>query len=132
MTGNHAHPVLLARQRGVTLFEVLIVVAILALIAGSVGIAALTYSDRARQRMAETNAKQIRTAVKLWWVDNDENVCPSVGELISSGTLERGSPGADPWGEAWHLECAGRDVVVVSLGRDRRAGTSDDIRVPPT
>jgi general secretion pathway protein G len=120
------------RQRGVTLFEVLIVVAILALIAGSVGIAAVTYFDRARVRMTETNAKQIRAAAKLWWVDHNEGDCPTVEQLISSGTLERGSPRADPWGEVWKLECAERDVVVVSAGRDRVAGTPDDIRVPPT
>jgi len=132
MPRDHVHSVRLVRQRGVTLFEVLIVVAILALVAGSVGIAAISYFDDARRRMTETNAKQIRTAVKLWWVLHDENECPNVDQLISSGTLERGSPRADPWGGVWQLECAERDVVVVSLGRDGKAGTSDDIRVPPT
>jgi general secretion pathway protein G len=120
------------RQRGVTLFEVLIVVAILALVAGSVGVAALSYFDRARMRMTETNAKQIRAAVKLWWTDHEAGECPTVDQLISSGTLERGSPRADPWGEVWKLECSERDVVIVSTGRDRTAGTPDDIRVPPT
>ena len=106
-------------------------VAILALIAGSVGAAAIIYLDRARQRTTEANARAIRAAVKAWWVDNDRSACPSVPELTSAGWLERGSPEQDPWGGPWHIECSDDDATIVSAGRDRSLGTADDIRVPP-
>ena len=65
------------RARRVTLFEVLIVVAILALISGSVGAAAMTYFDRTRKRTAESNAREIRAAVKGWWIDHDRENVPA-------------------------------------------------------
>ena len=120
------------RARGVTLFEVLIVVAIIALISAGVGIAAIKYFGDAQDRNAETNARAIRAAVKTWWIDHDRTECPGVDELIAAGTLDRDTTRRDPWGESWRVECADNDVAVVSLGRDRRLGTADDIRIPPT
>jgi general secretion pathway protein G len=119
-----------ARKRGVTLFEVLIVVAILALVAGGVGIAALRYFERARIRMAETNARTIQGGVKSWWIDNDAGKCPGIGELIESQSLEHGSPTQDPWGGDWQIRCTDNQVTVASAGPDRKLGTEDDIRVP--
>ncbi len=117
--------------RGVTLFEVLIVVAILALVAGSVGAAAITYLDRAKQRTAESNARAIRASLKTWWIEHDRNECPGVEDLIAEGGLDRDSPRNDPWGEVWRVECSEQDATVISAGRDRKLGTADDIRVPP-
>lgn len=117
--------------RGVTLFEVLIVVAILALVAGGVGAAAITYLDRAKQRMAESNARAIRASVKTWWIEHAPDECPAVDALITSGALDRDSPRSDPWGEAWRVECSDREATVTSAGRDRKLGTADDIRIPP-
>jgi general secretion pathway protein G len=118
-------------RRGVTLVEVLIVVAIIALISGGVGIAALKYWDGAQRRSAETNARTIRGAVKSWWLDHDRASCPGVGDLIASGTLDRDSARVDPWGEPWEVACVDDEVTVASAGRDRRLGTEDDIRIPP-
>jgi len=120
-----------ARARGVTLFEVLIVVAILALISGSVGAAAVMYFDRARQRTAESNARTIRAAVKAWWIEHDRAECPGVDELVASGGLDRDSPRRDPWGESWRIECGDDEATIISAGRDRKLGTADDIRIPP-
>ncbi len=118
-------------SRGVTLFEVLIVVAILALIASAVGIAAFDAWKRAQIEHATSNAREMRHAVKTFWVQRDATVCPDVERLLSDGLLERGSPKRDPWGGAWVIECDGEDATVVSAGPDRQRGTSDDIRAPP-
>jgi prepilin-type N-terminal cleavage/methylation domain-containing protein len=132
MRQHHSRPKQQSCARGVTLFEVLIVVAIIALVSGSVGIAAIKYWGDAQVRTTESNARAIRGAVKAWWIDHDRAQCPGVDELITAGTLDRDSPRRDAWGESWQVECNGDDVTVVSLGRDRRLGTSDDIRIPPT
>jgi prepilin-type N-terminal cleavage/methylation domain-containing protein len=117
------------RERGVTLFEVLIVVAILALISAGVALAAIKFLEDARVRHAKTSARAIRGAVKAWWIHHDADGCPGVDELIREGTLDRDSTRVDPWGETWRVECAERDVTVISTGRDRKLGTEDDIRI---
>jgi general secretion pathway protein G len=117
--------------RGVTLFEVLIVVALMAMLSSAIAVAVITYWDHAKQHHAETTARTIRGAVKIWWMEHDSSICPKVEDLLHDGTLERGGMERDPWGGAWSLECDGRDVTVSSNGSDRKPDTSDDIRVPP-
>lgn len=120
------------RKRGVTLFEVLIVVAIIALISAGVAVGAMKYWGDAQVRTTESNARTIRGAVKTWWIDHDRSQCPNVADLIAAGTLDRDSTRRDAWGESWHVECVDDDVTVISSGRDRQLGTADDIRIPPT
>ncbi len=120
-----------SRERGVTLVEMLIVVAIMALVAGGVGVAALKYWGDAQFKTTSSNARTIRGAVKAWWIDHDPGQCPGVDDLVSAGVLDRDSPRSDAWGEAWRLECSDGEVTVLSSGKDRQAGTADDIRIPP-
>ena len=117
--------------RGVTLFEVLIVIALMAMLSSAIAVAVLTYWEHAKQHHAETTARTIRGAVKVWWLEHDSSICPKVADLLHDGTLERGGPELDPWGGAWTLACDGRDVTVSSNGSDRMPNTADDIRVPP-
>src|SRR5688572_22735794 len=76
------------RARGVTLVEVLIVIAIMALLAGGVGVAVLKYWSDAQDKTTATNARTIRGAVKAWWIDHDRGECPGVEELVAAGTLD--------------------------------------------
>ena len=119
------------RARGVTLFEVLIVVAILALVSSGVALAAFAILDRVKIREAEKGARVVRASVKAWWTLNGDPRCPTVEELVREGVLDRDSTRTDPWGQTWRLECAERDVTVISLGPDRTPATNDDIRIPP-
>lgn len=119
-------------QRGVTLLEVLIVVAILSLVAAGVGIAAFKYGEKAKIHLAETNGREIRRAVKTWWFEHDSAACPTIEALVADGTLERDGARNDPWGSPWRIECHEEEVTVSSNGGDRTQNTADDIRVPPT
>jgi general secretion pathway protein G len=119
------------RRRGVTLVEMLIVVSIMAIVAGGVAVAAMKYWNRAREQTAKTNARGIRHAVKGWWLTQGDMRCPNVAELLSAGVLDDDSPPQDPWGNPWHIECDSERVTVSSDGPDRQNGTADDIRVPP-
>ena len=119
-------------QRGVTLVEVLIVVAIIALVSASVGLAAYKFWEPSREKSAATNARAIRSAVKAWWVEHDASLCPSTQQLVADQILDKDQTSQDPWGRPWRIECAENDVTIYSDGRDRIAGTSDDIRIPPT
>lgn len=117
--------------RGVTLVEVLVVVAIMALVAAGVSVAVVGRWDHSRQTTTETQARNLRAAVKTWWVERGTSSCPGVEELIDSGVLDRDSARRDPWGHQWQLECTAGDVTVISAGRDGQLGTDDDIRIPP-
>jgi general secretion pathway protein G len=117
--------------RGVTLVEVLIVVAIMALVATAVGVAAIKYYEEARKKTARTNAVALRDAVKTYWLTNETSECPTFAQLVSEGSLDEVSPQTDPWGTPWRIECTGVSAIVSSNGKDRQPGTEDDIRVPP-
>jgi len=119
------------RARGVTLFEVLIVVAILALISSGVAFAAFAILERVKVREAEKSARVVRAGVNAWRTLQNDPGCPTLDDLIREGVLDRDGTRTDPWGQAWRIECAEREATIVSLGPDRKAETEDDIRVPP-
>ena len=77
-----------SRFRGVTLMEVLVVVAIMSLIAAGVGIAAYEYWNETRVRTAMTDARTLRGAVKSWWVLTGNDGCPTVAELVRARVLD--------------------------------------------
>lgn len=107
-------------------------VAIIALVAGGVGVASFKYWQKAQLTTTETNALGIREAVGRWWLENDPSECPGFEELVKSGALDKASRKRDAWGGAWHIQCAEGDVTVSSAGPDRQLDTADDIRAPPT
>jgi general secretion pathway protein G len=121
---------LLAHSRGVTLVEVLIVVAIIAMVAGGVTVFALPKYREAQKTSAETGARVIRTAVQQWQAANNEVTCPTISQLVQEKTLDPGANTNDPWGNSYMLTCTEDDVTVTSPGPDKKKGTKDDIRVP--
>jgi general secretion pathway protein G len=118
------------RQRGVTLVEVMIVVAILAMVAGGVAVFALPKFREAQKSTAETGARTIRQAAQTWQTTNSEVSCPTVSQLIQEKHLDPGQETADPWGEDYVITCTEDDIVVTSKGPDRKRGSKDDIQVP--
>jgi general secretion pathway protein G len=118
------------RLRGVTLFEVLIVVAILAMVAGGVAFFALPKFKEAQVKTAESAARVIRQAAQSWQATNNENSCPTVSQLVQDKLLDPGQNTADPWGQAFTLTCTEDDVTVSSTGPDKKKGTKDDVMVP--
>jgi len=120
----------LRRARGVTLFEVLIVVAILAMVAGGVAVFALPRFQDSQKKTAEAGARTIRMAVQQWQAANNETSCPTVSQLIQDKQLDSGQNTNDPWGQAYNLNCSDDEVTVMSNGPDKKKGTKDDIAVP--
>jgi general secretion pathway protein G len=116
--------------RGVTLFEVLIVVAILSMIAGGVAFFALPRFREAQQKTAVSSAQIIRKAAELWQANNNETSCPTVSQLVQEKLLDSGQNTSDPWGQAYTLTCTDEDVTVSSNGADKKKGTKDDVMVP--
>lgn len=120
----------LRSTRGVTLFEVLIVVAILAMVAGGVAVFALPKFQEAQKKTAESGARVMRQAVQGWQAANNETSCPTVSQLIQDKQLDSAQNTNDPWNQAYVLNCSDDEVTVISNGPDKKKGTKDDISVP--
>lgn len=116
--------------RGVTLVEVLVVVAIIAMVAGGVAVFALPRFREAQLKSAETGARVIRGAVQNWQRVNNETSCPSLQQLMQAKELDSAANTDDPWGQAYTISCSDDDVTVASKGPDKKQGTADDVRVP--
>jgi general secretion pathway protein G len=119
-------------ERGVTLVEVLIVVAIIAMVAGGVTVFALPRYREAQIKNAEVGARTIRGAVQNWQVSSNEMTCPTISQLVQEKHLDPGANTNDPWNQPYTLNCTDDEVIVTSGGPDMKKGTQDDIRVPKT
>jgi general secretion pathway protein G len=119
-----------ALERGVTLVEVLIVVAIIAMVASGVAVFALPRFREAQVKSAETGARVIRGAIQNWQRVNNEISCPTVAQLVQEKELDSAANTEDPWAQPYVLQCTDDDVIVGSNGPDKKRGTPDDIRVP--
>jgi general secretion pathway protein G len=118
--------------RGVTLLEVLIVVAIIAMVAGGVAFYALPRFRESQVKTAETGARVIRQAVQSWQASNNETSCPTISQLVQDKQLDPGANTNDPWNQPYVINCTDGDVTVSSSGPDKKKGTKDDVRVPKT
>jgi general secretion pathway protein G len=119
-----------ALARGVTLVEVLIVVAIIAMVASGVAVFALPKYKEAQVSSARTGATVIRGAIQNWQRVNNEVSCPTMSQLVQEKELDSATTTVDPWAQEYILQCTDDDVVVSSNGPDKKHGTPDDIRVP--
>lgn len=118
------------QERGMTLIEVLIVLAIIALIAGAASVAGLKAWESAQRKAALTDARAIRAAVKTYWLQESDSACPTIEKLVTSGMLDNDGRKTDPWGTAWKIECKENEIFVKSAGRDRILGNEDDVVAP--
>lgn len=116
-------------QRGVTLVEVLIVVAIMALIAGGVGFLVLPRYRESQVKTAQTQARAIRGVATQFVALKSNGDCPTVAILIAEKELDPENE-KDPWGQTFTLACDADDIQVSSPGPDKQEGTEDDIVVP--
>jgi hypothetical protein len=109
----------------------LIVVAIIALVSASVAVAAIKFGERAQQERSQQRAGRSRRSQSL--VGRARPFAPPERERTSFRSGPRqGQHGYGSLGKPWRIECAESDVTIYSDGSDRIAGTSDDIRIPPT
>jgi general secretion pathway protein G len=110
--------------------EVLIVVAIIAMVAGGVAFYALPKYKESQIKAAETGARVIRTAVQSWQASNNETSCPTISQLVQDKQIDPGTSSNDPWGQPYTLNCSDDEVTVTSAGPDKKKGTKDDIKMP--
>ncbi len=123
-----------SRSRGFTLVELLVVLAILAMLAGLVGPRILGQLGGAKSKTAAVQIKDLEQAADLFKLDvgryptRDEGLealvkRPSSAAGWNGPYLKKGLPD-DPWGNAYHYATPGKrgDIDIYSLGADGAPG----------
>ena len=114
------------RDRGMTLIEIMVVIAILGLIAAAVAYSALGNMRHAQQQKARLDCKQLEGAMEMYFSRYSKYPDPTEGlnalvrtHIIKS--LER-----DPWGHPYVLEVGSDGPVILSYGQDGEPGGGGD------
>lgn len=118
-----------AIARGVTLIEILIVLAIVGLIAGGIAVYAIPKFKQAQVDSTRTSAMALHTVAESWRLTNSAE-CPTAERLKAEKEISASSKTTDAWEQPFKIICEDDEVTVVSFGPDKKEGTDDDIIVP--
>jgi general secretion pathway protein G len=117
---------LMARARaGLTLIEIMIVIAIIAMIGGGVTFA-FQQQKKAQIRTTLANARQLRSVAQQYYAEHRDS-CPTAQALITAGEMDSRAKVTDEWSKPFTIVCNGDELDVTSGGPDGAQGTADDI-----
>ena len=118
-------------QRGFTLVELLLVLVILALIAGLVLPGIIGKAESAKAKASSSQISRISMSVESFYLDTG-NTPSSLEELVNqpsgvtgwNGPYIKNSLLNDPWGQPYKYKVPGEhgDFDIVSFGADRQQG----------
>lgn len=127
---RHSERGLRKADAGMTLLEVLIVLALISLIAGAIGVTVFNNFKKGQDKTAKLMINEIRGAVQQYMSDNSGDCPPNLEELVNQKFLKKSSI-KDPWAKPFTLKCPGEQdsdgFDIASSGRDKQEGTEDDI-----
>ena len=112
-----------SQRRGFSLIEVMVVVVIIALLAGMVALNLAGHTDKARKTKARADLATIASAIKSYYNDHGRYPDPSEGiEGLVPDYLEQTAN--DPWGDNYQYEMPGVEgpFEVICFGADNREG----------
>jgi prepilin-type N-terminal cleavage/methylation domain-containing protein len=122
------------RQRGMTLLEIMIVLAILALVMGLVvGPRVMKMFGKSKVDIATlTASKYVNEAYPQWSSVHSDKACPDkledLNEYMNNKDIK------DPWGNNYKMFCGAnlpagaKGLAVMSSGEDGKEGSEDDIK----
>ncbi len=115
------------RARGMTLIEIIVVVAIIGLLMAAVAVAVVPTFNQAKIDTAGNDIATLMNALKQYYVKKGNYPDTGLGlkGLLDAQILER-SP-IDPWGNEYVYLKEGANPIVRSNGPDGQPGTEDDI-----
>ena len=117
------------RPQGMTLVEIMIVITIMASVAGVVGYFVFGALDTANERTAQMEINQLEQMVQMYAMTNSPTRVPDRLEQLTEGNspLTEEIP-QDPWGNEYiYRRHSDRDFEIFSAGADGVEGTELDI-----
>jgi general secretion pathway protein G len=124
-------------EAGFTLVELLVVLAIIAMLATLIGPKVIGYLGGARRDTAAMQIRNLSSAVDLYYLaaGTYPTQDQGLGALVEAPPGQAGWNGpyiqnksalTDPWGHAYLYQATGKGYLIGSLGRDGKAGGSGE------
>ena len=118
----------LASNKGMTLIEIMVVVAIIGLVMAMVTVNVMKRFEKAKLDTAKTQIKSLEQALEQYYLDNN-NYPPTFSELVSGGYVKKMPK--DPWNQEYVYKNPGSEghpFDITSAGPDKKEGSDDDIK----
>jgi general secretion pathway protein G len=118
------------RNKGFTIVELLVVMAILALIVGLVMPSILKHQDEAKKKAAKIQIGLLESALKYYRYDKGSYPTTEDGLEAIASQLEKKKVPKDPWGNRYVYFSPGlgeAEYTIISYGKDKKEGGGDDI-----
>lgn len=116
--------------KGMTLLEIMVVIAIIGIVATAIGVGVVGYLNKAKISACRSQINNISNAVTMFALDGDypeslANLTEGAGAPLKEKQLK------DPWGQEfvynYPAQDNDREFDLCSKGADRREGTEDDL-----
>lgn len=132
-------------QSGMTLIEIMVVLAIMGVIMALVGTSVMDRLASAKVQAAKAQMKNFEDALEQYHLDNDSYPTTAQGlealvtkptggrgakNYPAKGYLKGGKVPLDPWGERYTYYSPGiqsHEFEIYSMGKDKQEGTEDDV-----
>jgi general secretion pathway protein G len=117
-------------QRGMTLIEIMVVVAIIGMLMGTVGVYAFGRFEKAKITDTKMVIKNVEAALVHYQTENTDSCPKGISDLVAQKIMPK-EP-LDAWGQSLMFKCPGEHnpdgADIVSKGKDKQEGTADDIK----
>ena len=118
-------------ERGMTLIEIMVVIAIIGLIGTVAIVNIMKQFEKAKVKTAKTQIKAVEQAVEQYYLDNSRYPTTEEGlNALAAGEYLKKAP-KDPWKKDFSYTSPGADgspFEIKSAGPDKQEGTEDDIK----
>lgn len=108
--------------RGMTLVEIMVVIAILGMIAAAISVAVIPKLNEAKQDTARLDIKTIESAMKLYYTKKGSYPDTGTGLRALVDTQNLDKMPKDPWGREYVYVNEGGKPIITSYGGDGAPG----------